>query len=156
MNESPTVNASNFRKSMENPVKPVTVLTPEECLATVIQMKLTQNQYKRMRKIQKRQNAKIFVSWVEIGKIKKTCQPENIDSSKTGEVFASMQSVVTHQISKIMECPIVREKCDKLVGSGNDFNLVLYGKYGADGTSSKTHYHTADSGEKTYNVANVS
>ena len=72
LKENPSVNSSLFRKSIE-PVKPVIVLSPEECLATVISMKLTQRQYKRMRKIQKKQNAKIFVSWVEVLNTKKNC-----------------------------------------------------------------------------------
>ena len=41
LKESPTDNASKLRDSFENPVKPVIVMTPEECLATVIELKLT-------------------------------------------------------------------------------------------------------------------
>ena len=148
LKDNPTENASRFRKSLNNSVEPVIVLSPEECLATVIEMKLTQRQYKKLRQKQKRQNAKIFCSWEDILKAKKHCRPENIDStSKIGEVSVPLQNVIDHQISNILDYPEVREKCDRLIQSGRDFQITLYGKYGADSTNSKTLYHTADSGD---------
>ena len=35
-----------------------------------------------------------------------------------------------------------------ILESGKEFSLIMYGKYGADGTSSKAEYQTPDSGIK--------
>ena len=144
-------NASKIRESIENPPKPVIVMTPEECLATVLEMKLTVGKYKSFRKKQKYRNAKIFVSWHDVLKVKKKCEPNNgkdIDSkTKVGVIQVPMQSAVNHQITKIMEKPYVRERYNDLLKSGRQFKLTMYGKYGADGTTTDADYQTADAGE---------
>ena len=147
LKESPE-NASKIRESIENPPKPVIVMTPEECLATVLEMKLTVRGYKSFRKKQKYRNAKIFVSWHDVSKVKKKCEPKKIDSTtKVGVVQVPMQNVVDHQITKIMEKPYVRERYNDLLKSGRQFKLIMYGKYGADGTNTDADYQTADAGE---------
>ena len=141
-------NASKIRESIENPPKPVIVMTPEECLATVLEMKLTVGKYKSFRKKQKYRNAKIFVSWHDVLKVKKKCEPKDIDSkTKVGVVQVPMQSAVNHQLTKIMEKPYVRERYNDLLKSGRQFKLTMYGKYGADGTTTDADYQTADAGE---------
>ena len=57
-----------------------------------------------------------------------------------------MQSVVDHQAKNIMELPDVKEKYQTLLDSGREHKLILYGKYGCDGTQSKSDWHTSDSG----------
>ena len=148
LQESPTVNASKFRSSLVPPDKAVIIMSPEECLATVIELKLTSRQYKNLRKKQKARHAKIFVSWHDILLVKRKCEPKNIDDTKVGEVSVPLQSVVDHQISKIMEKPYVRDRYDELLKSGRQFDLKMYGKYGADGTPNDTAgYQTADAGD---------
>ena len=148
LKENPELNASEIRNKYENPVKPVIVLTPKECLAEVLQGRMSQRSYKRMRKKQKASNAKIFVSWEDILKAKKECKPEGIDdTTKIGVVSVPMQKVCDHQISKIMDFPEVKEKCQQLNESGRQYKLVMYGKYGADGTTTDAEYQTADAGE---------
>ena len=90
--------------------------------------------------------AKLLVSWHEIVKIKKKCEPKNIDKDTLGEVSVPLQDVVDHQSQEIMDLPEVKAKYEKIVESGREFELVMFGKYGYDGTQSKTEYHTADSG----------
>ena len=43
-----------------------------------------------------------------------------------------------------MDLPDVKAKYEKLVESGQDFELVMFGKYRYDGTQTKTEYYTAD------------
>ena len=114
---------------MENTIEPTIVLSPEECLATIIELKLTKKQYNQMRKKQKKCNAKMFVSWHKIIEVKKKCEPPDIDSSKTGEVKVPLQSVVSHQASNIMGLPDVKEKHQKILDSGKDHELTCFGKY---------------------------
>ena len=148
--ENPKI-ASEIRQTVENPVKPVIVLTPDECLAEVLESRLTERSYKRLRKKQKAQNAKIFVSWEDVCKAKKIRKPQNIDStSKKGEISVPMQDVCNHQIKNIMDFPEVKEKVRNLNESGRQFKLVMFGKYGADGTATDTDYQTADAGEFSY------
>ena len=101
-----------------------------------------------MRKKQKARNAKIFVSWEQILLAKRKHEPKDIDDKTTvGVIQVPLQNVVDHQISKIIEKPDVREKYDELVQSGRQFELLMYGKYGADGTPTNADYQTADAGE---------
>ena len=58
-----------------------------------------------------------------------------------------MQKVCDHQISKIIDFPEVKEKIQQLNESGRQYKLVMYGKYGADGTTTDTEYQTADAGD---------
>ena len=147
LKESPE-NASKIRESIENPPKTVIVMTPEECLATVLEMRLSQRAYKKLRKRQKQRHAKIFVSWQDVLKVKRKSEPKDIDDkTKVGVVQVPMKSVVNHQITKIMEKPYVRERINDLNKSGRQFKLVFYGKYGADGTNTDADYETADAGE---------
>ena len=115
-----------------------------DCLQ-LIQSK-TQRQYKKLRKKEKRNGAKLLVTWDKIRKVKKECEPEDIDTDTLGEVSVPLQSVVDHQSQEIMDLPEVKAKYEKLLESGKDFELVMFGKYGYDGTQSKTEYHTADAG----------
>ena len=151
LKKDPEVNASNLRSLHENPVKPVIVLTPKECLAELLIQKLTERQYQRQRKKQKACNAKIFVSYHQVLRAKKECEPEGVDkTTKIGEISVPMQNVCDHQIRKILNFPEVKEKYNQLVESGRQFKLVMYGKYGADGTNTDTEYQNADAGEYSY------
>ena len=90
----------------------------------------------------------MFVSWHDVLKVKKKCEPKDIDSkTKVGVVQVPMQSAVNHQLTKIMEKPYVRERYNDLLKSGRQFKLTMYGKYGADGTTTDADYQTADAGE---------
>ena len=73
---NPEVNASELRSKYENPVKPVIVLTPKECLAELLQNRMTERQYVRHRKKQKACNAKMYVSYHELSVAKKECEPK--------------------------------------------------------------------------------
>ena len=74
-----------------------------------------------------------------------------VDSTtKIGEISVPMQNVCDHQIRKILNFPEVKEKYNQLVESGRQFKLVMYGKYGADGTNTDTEYQNADAGEYSY------
>ena len=146
LKESPE-NASKIRESIENPPKTVIVMTPEECLATVLEMRLSQRAYKKLRKRQKT-HAKIFVFWHDILNLKRKSELKDINcTTKVGVVQVPMQSAVNHQLTKIMEKPYVRERYNDLLKSGRQFKLTMYGKYGADGTTTDADYQTADAGE---------
>ena len=74
-----------------------------ECLATVLEMKLTQRAYKKLRKRQK-MHAKIFVSWHDILNLKRKSELKDINcTTKVGVVQVPIQNVVNHPITKIME-----------------------------------------------------
>ena len=88
----------------------------------------------------------MYVSRHEIDKIKNKSKPKNIKKDVNGEVSVPLQEVVDHQAQEIMDLPEVRAKYDKLVESGQDFELVFFGKYGYDGTQTKTVYYTTDAG----------
>ena len=119
-----------------------------ECLAEVLIDKITQRRYLRMRKTQKKCNAKMYVSWEDVGKAKLECKPAGVDTtSKVGEVSVPMQNVVNHQITKILNFPEVKDKYNQLIASGRQFKLVLYGKYGSDGTNTDADYQNSDAGE---------
>ena len=90
--------------------------------------------------------AKLLVTWDKIIKVKKECQPEKIDKDTLGEVSVPLQECVDHQSQEIMDLPDVKAKYEKLVETGREFELVMFGKYGYDGTQSKTEYFTADAG----------
>jgi hypothetical protein len=72
----PEVNASELRDKYENPVKPVIVLTPKECLAEILQNRWTERQYVRNRKKQKACRSKMFVSYHQVLVAKKECAPK--------------------------------------------------------------------------------
>ena len=150
LKSNPSVKGSLFRQTMKNTLKPVTAFTDFECLALIIELKLTQRQYKKLRKMQKTKGAHMYVSWGDIIAVKEECEPEGIDASKTGEVKVPMQSVVDHQATHIMDLPEVKEKYQKLLDSGKEFKLTMFGKYGSDGTQSKTEWSTADAGNRIY------
>ena len=42
LKSNPTVNGSLFRQTMKNTLEPITAYSPEECLARIIELKLTQ------------------------------------------------------------------------------------------------------------------
>ena len=48
--ENPSVNGSLFRQSMQDSSQCITAFTSHECLALLIEMKLTQRQYLKLRK----------------------------------------------------------------------------------------------------------
>ena len=48
---NPSVNGPLFRQTMKNTLEPVTAFTDFECLALIIELKLTQRQYKKLRKM---------------------------------------------------------------------------------------------------------
>ena len=146
LKDNPSVNGSLFRQSVENPVEPVIAFTPEESLALILELRLTQRGYLNLRKKERAKNAKLLVSWTQIVKIKAKSEPKNIKKDKLGEVSVPLQDVVDHQSQQIMDLPEVKAKYEKLVESGREFELVMFGKYGYDGTQSKTEYHTTDSG----------
>ena len=152
LKQDPEGNASKIRSFYENPQPPpIIVLSPEECLATLLDLKLTEREYQKLRNQQKAANAKIYVSYFDLWKVKKKCEPENIDStSKKGEISVPMQDVCNHQISKIMKFPEVIEQIKQLNESGRQYKLEMYGKYGADGTPTDADYQTADAGEFLY------
>ena len=152
LKQDPEGNASKIRSFYENPPPPpIIVLTPEECLATLLELRLTFRAYQKLRMQQKAANAKIYVSYYKLSKVKKKCEPENIDTtSKIGEVSVPMQDVCNHQISEIMKFPEVIEKIKQLNESGRQYKLEMYGKYGADGTPTDADYQTVDAGEFLY------
>ena len=117
-----------------------------KALATILELRLTQKGYKKLRQKKKKKGAKLYVSWHEIDKIKNKSKPKNIKKDVNGEVSVPLQEVVDHQAQEIMDLPEVRAKYDKLVESGQDFELVFFGKYGYDGTQTKTVYYTTDAG----------
>ena len=135
-----------FRQSAQDPVQPVIAFSPEECLALIIDLRLSQRQYKRLRKNEKKNGAKLLVTWDKIRIVKKQCEPENIKKDVLGEVSVPLQDCVDHQAQEIMDLPDVKAKYEKLVESGQDFEFVMFGKYGYDGTQTKTEYYTADAG----------
>ena len=146
LKSNPTVNGSKFRETMKNTLEPITAYSPAECLATIIELKLTQKAYTKLRKHQRNKKAILYVTWNDIMEVKKESQPDKIDDSKPGEVSSPMQSVVDHQAKNIMELPDVKEKYQKILDSGREHKLKLFGKYGTDGTQSKSDWHTTDSG----------
>ena len=146
LKSNPTVNGSLFRQTMKNTLEPITAYSPEECLATIIELKLTQKAYRKLRRHQRNKKANLYVTWDKILAVKKESQPDKIDDSKPGEVSSPMQSVVDHQAKNIMELPDVKEKYQKILDSGREHKLTLFGKYGTDGTQSKSDWHTTDSG----------
>ena len=73
---NPELNASELRGKYENPIKPVIVLTPKECLAEILQNRMTERQYIRHRKKQKACNSKMYVSYHQVLRAKKECEPE--------------------------------------------------------------------------------
>ena len=73
---NPKDNASELRDKYENPVKPVIVLTPKECLAEILQNRWTERQYVRNRKKQKACRSKMFVSYHQVLVAKKECAPK--------------------------------------------------------------------------------
>ena len=146
LKSNPTVNGSLFRQTMKNTLEPITAYSPAECLATIIELKLTQKAYTKLRKHQRNKKAILYVTWADILAVKKESQPDKIDDSKPGEVSSPMQSVVDHQAKNIMELPDVKEKYQTILDSGREHKLTLVGKYGTDGTQSKSDWHTTDSG----------
>ena len=109
---------------------------------------VTKRKYKKLRQREKKVYGmnKLYVSWHEIDRVQKLVRPKGIDDTKKGEISVPLQSVVDHQSTNIMELPDVKEKYQKLVDSGREFELTMFGKYGADGTQSKSEWNTADAG----------
>lgn len=152
LKSSPVEQASRFRKSMEHYNKPsVVVFTPEEALALIIELGLSKNHYKRLRKKARNKHAHLYPAYdPAVTDFMKKCRPENIDFSKADEVSVPMQSTLDHQIQNILELPSVikkhnelKEQCEK---TGLDYELKLFFKYGADGTSDQSQYQNVTAG----------
>ena len=152
LNNKPVEQGSKFRKAMEHYNKPpIVVFTPQEALALIIEMNLSRNRYRRLRKNCKNRNANLFPSYDPgVTEYMKKCKPEKIDFTKTDEVSVPMQSAIDHQILNILALPSVvkkhsdlKEQCQK---SGLDYDLKLFFKYGADGTSDLGQYEYVSSG----------
>ena len=146
LKDNPIEHGHEFRECVENPPPKIVAFTPEESLATILELRLTQKGYKKLRQKEKKKGAKLYVSWHEIDKIKNKSKPKNIKKDVNGEVSVPLQEFVDHQAQEIMDLPEVRAKYDKLVESGQDFELVFFGKYGYDGTQTKTVYYNTDAG----------
>ena len=59
LKSNPTVNGSLFRQTMKNTLEHITAYTPEECLARIIELRLTQKTYKKLRLDQKNKKSQL-------------------------------------------------------------------------------------------------
>ena len=72
-------------------------MTPYEALAMILDLGLTELQYKKIRVNALKRNACIYPAYEHVLAAKKMCQPENIVTSP--EVcMVPMQDVVNHQV----------------------------------------------------------
>ena len=149
---SPAEEGSRFRKAMEHYNKEkVTAYTPEEALALIIELRLSKNSYKRLRKKAKKKYANLYPAYdPAVTDYMKKCKPPNIDLTKSDEVKLPMQSALDHQLLNILELPSVVNRHADLIKqceqSGLDYELKLFFKYGADGTSDQCQYQNVSAG----------
>ena len=152
LQSSPAVQGSRFRKAMEHYKKPSPIVcTPEEALALIIELRLSKNSYRKLRKKSKKKYAHFLPSYdPAVTDYMKKCKPENIDLTKSDEVSVPMQSVLDFQTRNILELPSVMQKHKNLKvqceQSGLDYELKLFFKYGADGTSDQSEHKNVSAG----------
>ena len=149
---NPDEGASKFRQAMKRFNMPdVVVFTPEEALALIIELRLSKNSYTKLRIKAKNKHAHLYPSYdPAVTDYMKKCKPKNIDLTKSDEVKQPMQSALDHQLLNILELPSVVKKHADLIKqceqSGLDYELKMFFKYGADGTSNQSQYQSVTRG----------
>ena len=153
LHSSPVEEGSRFRKAMAhyNRKEEIVVFTPEEALALIIELGLSSRKYTKLRKKAKKKHAHFLPSYdPAVTNCMKKCKPKDIDLTKQDEVSVPMQSALDHQMLNILELPSVVKKHDELKvqceNSGLDYELKLFFKYGADGTSHQSQYQNVSAG----------
>ena len=146
--ESPATQGSLFRKSMVAYQQPeVSAYTPEEALALIIEINLTQKGYNKLRK----RATKLYPSYYSILKLKKTLEPKNVDKTKPDEIDVPMQDALDNQMTHILQLPKVKEKLAEVIQkceqSGLTYELKSFFKYGADGTTGNSQWQHKRTGE---------
>ena len=110
------------------------MLTDEEALSVFIDLDLTKAQYLYMRKVTNERNCSIFPPYCKIQGIKQTCYPPSsaIEIANTHAKILELQDLLDHAVARILTIDSVYSIEFK--------HLLLYSKWGCDGSSGQSQY----------------
>ena len=118
-------------------------MTGDEGLAYMIRMNMTTAQYQEQRNEGNDRNSGFIPCYKRVKESMNSALPSNIEY-REDEVVVSIQDVLNHQISRLLD----QEMVDRLVDlktSEPEMEVILYYKYGADGNSGNSQYSHAGS-----------
>lgn len=113
-----------------------TEMPAEVALSVMVETASTVSDYNKYRQISMQYNAPIFPSYKKLLQAKKKCYPEGITVSETC-ASVPLQSLLDHTVERILtlQFEVIRNLRDETVE-----NLVLYVKWGCDGSSGQSQY----------------
>ena len=121
-------------------------MSANEALALMIDLNLSNNAYKELRKNAKQYNCNIYPSLLVLSEAKKLCYP-TIDSITVTEVSAEivLQSLLDHTASRICQAQ------EGVLNMNKSNQLTLISKWGCDGSSDHSRYKQAFSEDSSLN-----
>lgn len=113
-------------------VAKVKKLSPQEALSLIIEAQLSRKQYDTIRNYANN----IFPSYKLVQAEKKRCYPQNIDINES-QAIVPLQSLLDHTATRLIQS---QENVIQPHSTSTFEKLVLYSKWGFDGSSSHTQY----------------
>lgn len=114
--------------------------TPDEALAIFIDLDLSRNQYQYLLHCLDEKACKVFPTYKKLAEAKTACYP-SISSIEITDILAKvkMQALLDHTVERILNINSINRT------SSNE--LILYSKWGCDGSSGQSEYKQILSGE---------
>lgn len=120
--------------SIQNDLDENKLLPDQEALSSYIDLNLTKAQYIYLRNLTNERKCFMLPPYYKIQDCKKSCYPpdSSIEITNTYAKVKSLQDLLDHTVSRILLIDSVNVTGQK--------NLVLYSKWGCDGSSGQTEY----------------
>jgi hypothetical protein len=109
-------------------------LTDQEALSVFIDLELTKAQYLYLRNVTDERNCPLFPPYYKIQEMKKRCYPpaSSIEITNTYAKILKVQDLLDHTAARILSIDAVYQNGQK--------HLLLYSKWGCDGSSGQSQY----------------
>ena len=117
----------------------------DEALAIIIQLDLSQRQYKTLRNILKTRNAPILPCYDLVLEAKKRCVPPGLEHVRPGVIEIPLQSVLDHQTSRLLA--VRKDLAETIINMVEEFESAKFEfhfKYGGDASTDYKQYNTKD------------
>lgn len=134
MQKTTSETVGKFKEAVKNPGITVEDFSNSEALALYMDLDLSCRQYKIMRSSLEKKGFRGLPSYEKISEEKSACVPEG---TTVDEVSAKvpLQSMLDHTTTRIIESQTIKN------GNMSNFQkLVLYTKWGCDGSSGQSQY----------------
>lgn len=135
----PTETLDGLHKNLMEEKISLVPYSNDEALALLLDLDLTKQQYEYFRKCITDKNLNLFPAYKYVLEAKTQCYPDNMEISDIGAKI-KLQSLLDHTVTRLL-------MLDSINLPGGDARLILYCKWGCDGSSGQSEYKQILSGE---------